>query len=67
MENGNFNGREQRDHCQGRGNEHIHAGGIHLTVREQSDGALVFGLAGVRVQPFVQCLLKTVLELGEPT
>ncbi len=53
-ENGKFNGRNRPDESQRRGNGNINARGIHLPVREQRDGALVLGLGGVGVKPFVQ-------------
>jgi hypothetical protein len=53
-ESGNFEGGKVRDKNRRRGNENIHGGGIHLAVGKEGDGALVAGLARVRMEPFVQ-------------
>ena len=53
-ESGNFEGGKVRDQNRWRGNKNIHGGRIHLAVSEQGDGALVAGLARVRMEPFVQ-------------
>ena len=53
-ENGNGGGgclRNENDRC---GNRNVNGGAIHLAMREHCDRALMFGLPGVGMEPFVQ-------------
>ncbi len=49
-----INGGNRRDDRRRHGHGQINACGIHLAVREHRDGALMVGLGGIRVEPFVQ-------------
>ncbi len=52
--NGKIYGRNCLNESQRRGNRDINGSGIHLAVREHGNGALMFRLAGVLVEPLVQ-------------
>jgi hypothetical protein len=54
MENGGGNRREKFDGRIGHDGRHFHDGQMHLTMREQRDGALMFRRTGVLVKQFVQ-------------